>query len=214
LRGFSGKTGFKRNNMGPFIEFNDLHPWISLFAALAIGIGFGFALEQAGFSSSRKLAGMFYGYDTTVLKVFFTAAILAMLGTQFLSYFGLIDMKLVYVNTYYMYPAIIGGIIMGLGFVMGGFCPGTGISAVSIGKIDAIFYVVGGLFGAFLFAEFYPHLETLFLSGNKGPVKVPDTLGISDGLFIFIVIVIAVGMFWLAEKAEKRFARPDITAEL
>jgi len=200
--------------MGPFIEFTDLHPWISLFAALLIGIGFGFALEQAGFSSSRKLAGMFYGYDTTVLKVFFTAAIVAMLGTQFLSYFGMIDMKLVYVNTYFMYPAIIGGIIMGLGFVMGGFCPGTGISAVSIGKIDAIFYVVGGLFGAFLFAEFYPYLEKLFLSGNKGPVKVPDALGISDGLFIFLVIVIAVGMFWMAEKAEKKFARPDIMAEV
>lgn len=214
LPGFSGKTGFNLKPMGPFTEFNDLHPWISLFAALIIGIGFGFALEQAGFSSSRKLAGMFYGYDTTVLKVFFTAAIVAMLGTQFLSYFGLIDMKLVYVNHYYMYPAIIGGTIMGLGFVMGGFCPGTGISAVSIGKIDALFYVVGGLIGAFLFAEFYPHLEKLFLSGYKGPVKVPDTLGISDGLFIFIVIVIAVGMFWLAEKAEKKFARPDIISEL
>ncbi len=200
--------------MGPFIEFTDLHPWISLFAALLIGVGFGFALEQAGFSSSRKLAGMFYGYDTTVLKVFFTAAIVAMLGTQFLSYFGLIDMKLVYVNTYYMYPAIIGGIIMGLGFVMGGFCPGTGISAVSIGKIDAIFYVAGGLFGAFLFAEFYPYLEKLFLSGNKGPVKLSDSLGMSDGLFIFLVIVMAVAMFWLAEKAEKKFARPDIMAEV
>ena len=214
LPGSSGKTGYKSKIMGPFIEFTDLHPWISLFAALLIGIGFGFALEQAGFSSSRKLAGMFYGYDTTVLKVFFTAAIVAMLGTQFLSYFGMIDMKLVYVNTYFMYPAIIGGIIMGLGFVMGGFCPGTGISAVSIGKIDAIFYVVGGLFGAFLFAEFYPYLEKLFLSGNKGPVKVPDALGISDGLFIFLVIVIAVGMFWMAEKAEKKFARPDIMAEV
>ena len=200
--------------MGPFIEFNNLHPWISLFAALAIGVGFGFALEQAGFSSSRKLAGMFYGYDTTVLKVFFTAAIIAMLGTQFLNYFGLIDMKLVYVNPYFVYPAIIGGIIMGLGFVMGGFCPGTGISAVSIGKIDALFYVAGGLFGAFLFAEFYPHLEKLFLSGSKGPVKVPVALGISDGLFIFIVIIIAVGMFWIAEKAEKKFARPDIISEL
>jgi uncharacterized protein len=199
--------------MGPFIAFNEIHPWISLFIAILIGIGFGFALEQAGFSSSRKLAGMFYGYDTTVLKVFFTAAIVAMLGTLFLSYFGLIDMKLVYVNHYYMYPAIIGGVIMGAGFVMGGFCPGTGISAVSIGKIDALFYIFGGLFGAFAFGEFYPQLEKLFLSGYKGPVKVPDSLGMSDGLFVFIVIAIAVGMFWFAEKAEKRFARPDITAE-
>jgi uncharacterized protein len=199
--------------MGPFISLTDAHPWLGFLAALIIGIGFGFALEQAGFSSSRKLAGMFYGYDTTVLKVFFTAAIVAMLGTQFLNYFGLIDMKLVYVNQFYVYSAIIGGVIMGAGFVMGGFCPGTGISAVSIGKIDAFFYLLGGATGAFLFGEFYPRLEGLFLSGYKGPVKVSDSLGIGDGLFIFIVIVIAAAMFWIAEIAEKRFARPDITSE-
>ena len=52
--------------------------WLDLLIALLIGIGFGFSLEQAGFSSSRKLAGMFYGYDTTVIKVFFTAAIVAL----------------------------------------------------------------------------------------------------------------------------------------
>lgn len=54
-----------------------------------IGIGFGFALEQAGISSSRKLVGMFYGYDTTVLKVFFTAAIFALVDPQIMNYIGL-----------------------------------------------------------------------------------------------------------------------------
>ncbi len=200
--------------MAPFIELAESSPWISFMAATIIGIGFGFALEQAGFSSSRKLVGMFYGYDTTVLKVFFTAAIVAMLGTQFLSYFGLIDMKLVYVNPYYPYAAIIGGVIMGAGFVMGGFCPGTGISALSIGKIDAFFYLVGGAFGAYLFGEFFSTFEKLFLAGFKGPVKLPDSLGISDGLFVFIVILAAITMFWLAERAEKMFARPDIIAEI
>jgi hypothetical protein len=200
--------------MGPFIELAESSPWISFLAATIIGIGFGFALEQAGFSSSRKLVGMFYGYDTTVLKVFFTAAIVAMLGTQFLSYFGLIDMKLVYVNPYFVYPAIVGGVIMGAGFIMGGFCPGTGISAASIGKIDAFMYLIGGAFGAFLFGEFYPKLEKLFLSGDKGPVKLSATLGMSDGVFVFFVILAATAMFWIAEKAEKRFARPDITSEI
>ena len=200
--------------MSPFIEITNTSPLLGFLAALIIGIGFGFALEQAGFSSSRKLAGMFYGYDTTVLKVFFTAAIVAMLGTQFLQYFGMLDMKQVYVNHYYVYAAIVGGVIMGAGFVMGGFCPGTGISALSIGKIDALFYILGGFFGAFLFAEFYPLLENLFLAGYKGPVTLPETFGISDGLFIFLVILAAVGMFWLAEKAEKRFARPDISSEI
>ena len=181
---------------------------------LLIGIGFGIALEQAGFSSSRKLAGMFYGYDTTVLKVFFTAAIVAMIGSQFLVYFGLLDMSRVYVNPFYVNSAIVGGVIMGPGFVMGGFCPGTGISALSIGKIDAFFFLLGGALGALLFGEFYPWLATLFLSGYKGPQVLPEILGMSRGLFLFLVILVAVGMFWLAEKAEKKYARADIISEL
>jgi hypothetical protein len=200
--------------MSPFIDLISSSPALSFTAALLIGIGFGFALEQAGFSSSRKLAGMFYGYDATVLKVFFTAAITAMLGAQFLQYFGMLDLNQVFINHYYVYAAIVGGVIMGAGFVMGGFCPGTGISALSIGKIDALFYLLGGAFGAFLFGEFYPSIEKLFMAGYKGPVRVPDMLGISDGLFTLLVIVAAVAMFWIAEKAEKRFARPDITSEL
>jgi uncharacterized membrane protein YedE/YeeE len=123
-------------------------------------------------------------------------------------------MKQVFINQYYVYASIVGGVIMGAGFVMGGFCPGTSISAFSIGKIDALFYILGGAFGAFLFGELYPSLEKLFLAGYKGPVTLPETLGISDGVFIFLVILAAVAMFWIAEKAEKKFARPDITAEL
>ena len=192
--------------MSPFIEITSSSPLLSFLTALIIGIGFGFALEQAGFSSSRKLAGMFYGYDTTVLKVFFTAAIVAMLGTQFLQYFGMLDMKQVYINPYFVYASIAGGIIMGAGFVMGGFCPGTGISALSIGKIDALFYLLGGAFGTFIFGEVYPSLETFFLAGDKGPVILPESLWLRDGVFILLVILAATGMFWLAEKAEKRFA--------
>lgn len=185
-----------------------------LTIALLIGIGFGFALEQAGFSSSRKLAGMFYGYDTTVLKVFFTAAIVALLGSQVLSYFGLLDMSLVFVNHYFLWPTIVGGIIMGAGFIIGGFCPGTGFSAVAIGKIDALFYLLGGLVGAFLFAELYPFISDFANGSAKGPVKINEWMGISSSLFAVILIIVAVGMFWVAELAEKKYARPEISKEL
>ena len=197
--------------MAPFTE---LPVWLDLMIALLIGIGFGFALEQAGFSSSRKLVGMFYGYDTTVIKVFFTAAIVALVGSQFLNYFGILDLGRVFVNELYLWASIIGGIIMGAGFILGGFCPGTGLSAMSIGKIDAAFYVLGGLTGAFLFAETYPYIRELAEGSYKGPVKVYDALGLSEGLFILLLIVAAVVMFLIGEAAEKRFARPDITSEL
>jgi uncharacterized membrane protein YedE/YeeE len=200
--------------MGPISSLVQLPHWLDLLIAFLIGTGFGFSLEQAGFSSGRKLVGMFYGYDTTVIKVFFTAAIVALIGSQFLSYFGLLDLNKVFVNEYYVIPAIAGGVIMGLGFIVGGFCPGTGLSAMSIGKIDAIVFFFGGLTGAFLFAEAYPYIKTLADGTYKGPVKINELLGLSPGLFTFLLVVAAAAMFWLAEKAEKRFARPDISNEL
>lgn len=200
--------------MGPIQITPDFSAWLRLLTALIIGIGFGFSLEQAGFSSSRKLAGMFYGYDTTVLKVFFTAAVVALIGAQLLSFFGLLDLDLVFVNQFYVLPAIIGGVVMGLGFVMGGFCPGTGFSALAIGKIDALFYLVGGFCGAWLFAEVYPLISGFANSGYKGPVKINEWLGINPAVFSLFLILIAAAMFWVAEKAEVKYARPDITKEL
>lgn len=195
----------------PIVTMFQLPEWADLLFALFIGVGFGYALEQGGFSSSRKLAGMFYGYDTTVLKVFFTAAIVALVGSQLLGYFGILDLQMVYVNEYYVNAAIIGGVIMGAGFIMGGFCPGTGVCAASIGKTDAMVYLLGGLTGAFLFAESWPLIEDMAMKNYRGAVTMDEALGITPGLFSFLLIVAAVGMFWLAEKAEKRFAREGVS---
>ena len=73
--------------MGPFVP-DIISDELNLVVALLLGIAFGAVLEQAGFSSSRKLAGVFYGYDFTVLRVFFTAGVTAMLGVILLA-FGL-----------------------------------------------------------------------------------------------------------------------------
>lgn len=200
--------------MAPLSSLYSFPEWLNILTAFLIGTGFGFALEQAGFSSSRKLAGMFYGYDATVLKVFFTAAIVALIGSQFLSWFGLLNLSQVYVNEFYVTASIVGGIIMGAGFIMGGFCPGTGLCAMSIGKIDAMVFIAGGFTGALLFTETYPMIEGLANANYRGPVKVNEVLGLSPGLFTFILVAAAAAMFWVAELAEKKFARPEITNEL
>jgi uncharacterized membrane protein YedE/YeeE len=200
--------------MGPIIPLFEISQEINLLIAFLIGLGFGFALEQAGFSSSRKLAGMFYGYDITVLKVFFTAAITAMLGLLFMNYLGMIDMSIVYVNDYYMASAIIGGVIMGAGFIIGGFCPGTSVCAAAIGKIDAMYFIGGSFIGMLLFGQTYPVWEKLHNSQHLGSIKLSDTIGVSDGILGLIVIVAAVMMFWLGEMAEKKFKREDISKEL
>jgi len=200
--------------MGPLSSYFVFPEWLNMLTAFLIGTGFGFALEQGGFSSSRKLAGMFYGYDATVLKVFFTAAIVALIGSQLMSYLGLLNLNQVYVNEFYVTAAIVGGIIMGAGFIMGGFCPGTGLCAMSIGKVDAIVFVAGGLAGAFIFAETYPYIQEMANARYKGSVRINESLGLSPGVFALLMICAAAVMFWFAEIAEKRFARPEITSEL
>ena len=193
--------------MGPLIVYDIISSNTNLLLAFFIGTGFGFVLEQSGFSSSRKLAGMFYGYDTTVLKVFFTAAITGMLGLLFFSLFGWMDLNMVYVNPTYLTSAITGGVIMGAGFILGGFCPGTSFCAAAIGKIDGMVFIGGLFIGIIIFTEGYPVWENLYYAGFMGAPRINEMLGLSQGFFGFLLILAAFGMFWVGEWAEKKFAR-------
>jgi hypothetical protein len=191
--------------MGPLVIFEHISPDTNMFLAFLIGIAFGFVLEASGFSSSRKLAGQFYGYDTTVIKVFFTAAITAGIGLLFFGLFGWIDLDLIYINPFFKWSTIVGGAIMGVGFIVGGFCPGTSFTGVAIGKIDAMVFVGGLFIGVFIFTEGYPLFEKLYMGSDKGTPKVSEILGISDGLFLLGLVVVAFGMFYVADWAEKKF---------
>jgi rhodanese-related sulfurtransferase len=177
---------------------------LNILSGLLVGIAFGYVLEQAGFSSSRRLAGLFYGYDFTVLRVFFTAAITAMAGTLILGSVGLLDLDFIYVNPMFLAPAIVGGAIMGVGFILGGYCPGTGVCAAAIGKKDAIVFVAGGFLGVLLYGELYPTFSGFVNDGGLGPLKVYDSLGISRGAFALALIVAALAAFAATSWIEKR----------
>jgi hypothetical protein len=177
--------------------------------ALLLGIGFGFALEASGFSSSRKIMGTFFGYDFVVLRVFFTAAVTAMIGIMYFDFMGWMDASLLYINPYYVSSAIIGGIIMGLGFALGGYCPGTSFCGVAIGKIDAMVFVGGLLIGILIFSELYPLFEGIYNSGNLGGAKIYELLGMRETVFAFLLIVAAVGMFYGAAFVEKKVKKVE-----
>jgi rhodanese-related sulfurtransferase len=189
--------------MGPLVP-DIIGNELNFVAALFIGIAFGFILEQAGFSTSKKLVGLFYGYDFTVLRVFFTAGVTAMIGVITLGHFGLLDISLIYINPTFLWSAIVGGLIMGLGFVIGGYCPGTSFCGAAIGKIDAMFFIFGSFIGVFIFAEGYPVFETLYKAEAWGNVRIFDTIGMSQGLFAFLLTAVAVGAFWATTLIENK----------
>ena len=189
--------------MGPLVPFI-LSNEFNLIIALIAGIGFGFVLEQAGFSSTKKLVGLFYGYDFTVLKVFFTAGVTAMIGVLLLAQWGLLDLSLIYINPTFLWSALLGGAIMGVGFIIGGFCPGTSICAASIGKLDGLAFVIGGGLGVILFAEGYPLLKNIYLSEAWGGVLMNEMLGMSKIMFAFLLTTVAFIAFYLTGLLENR----------
>lgn len=195
--------------IGPLIPMGVIPETWNNVIALGLGMGFGFALEASGFSSSRKIMGTFFGYDFVVLRVFFTAAITAMTGIIYFDYMGWMDASMLYINPYYVMSAIVGGIIMGLGFALGGFCPGTSFSAMAIGKIDAMVFSVGLFIGIYIFSEAYPLFEGLYNSGNMGGAKIYDLLGMRESVFAFLLIVAAVGMFYGAAFVEKKVKKVE-----
>lgn len=189
--------------MGPLVP-DIISIEFDLVVAFLVGIGFGFVLEQAGFSATRKLAGLFYGYDFTVLRVFFTAGVTAMIGVLLLSHFDLLDLGLIYVNPTFLWSALLGGAIMGAGFIIGGFCPGTSFCAAAIGKIDGMIFVIGSFIGILLFAELYPALEGIYTAESWGAVRIDTYLGLSPELFALILTLVAVAAFVMVTRIENR----------
>ena len=107
--------------MAPFDLAATLGTAGSIVVLLVIGFGFGFARERAGFGNSCKLAAQFYLHDMTVLKVMFTAIVVAMLLVFWASALMQLDFERVFVNPTYLWPGIIGGLLLGVGFIIGGY---------------------------------------------------------------------------------------------
>jgi hypothetical protein len=194
----------------PLFEVIHVSAGVDFFVAVLIGIVMGVALEQGGFGNSRKMSAMFFFKDMTVFKVMFTAIAIAMTGMTFFRLIGVLNYDAVYLNPSIIVPGIIGGLIMGMGFVLGGYCPGTSFAGIVSLKYDAMFYMGGIFIGMFAFGETEVLWADVFhkdgaysgFMGNR--VTLDGFFHIPYWLVTIIVIVIAVaGMKW-AESIEKK----------
>jgi hypothetical protein len=190
----------------PLYKFGLFGDSFSLVIAFLIGIGFGFFLERAGFGSSKKLVAQFYLTDMAVFKVMFSAIITAMIGLFYLGWIGWLDLSLVYVSPTYILPQLAGGFILGIGFVVGGYCPGTSCVGVSTGRMDAAVFLLGLMAGIFVFGEAFPWMENFYNATPMGQITLPELLNMSYGLVVFIIALVAVGGFAGASWVERRMA--------
>lgn len=195
------------------IAVSAANPWTYVLFGV-IGFAFGFTLEMSGFGDSRKLAAQFYFTELTVLKVMFTAIVTAMVLLFGAVSLGILNYSQVWVNPTYLWSGIVGGLIMGVGFIIGGFCPTTSLASASTGKIDGMMFMLGGFVGAALFAETEPLFTNWYNnSGYYGRVTLDQVFGIPMGAVVLIVVLMALFMFWGSEQLERIVGKKDMTHE-
>ncbi|MBK9374789.1 MAG: YeeE/YedE family protein [Holophagales bacterium] len=178
-----------------------------LLLGTLIGFAFGFVLERAGFGNAKNLAAQFYLTDTRVLKVMFSAIATACAGIGLLSGFGVLDLSLLTVPETFIGPHVAGGLLLGIGFIVSGYCPGTGVVAMASGKWDGLMSIVGVMIGSLLFGFVYGPLEGFYQSGAMGSVTIAQALGLPFPVLAAGVVLMAVGCFLGAEKLEQIFAK-------
>lgn len=186
------------------IEQGQIDQPIGLFAALLIGLGFGFWLERAGFGSSKKLTAIFYFVDFAVLKVMFSAVVTAAVGLTVLGRFGVVDLSALSIPETSVMRQLVGGVVFGIGFVWGGWCPGTAIVGVAAAKWDAAIFLMGSILGATAFAFIVPQEMPAWYATCTSVLT--ESTGLSRGLLTVIVVAVALAAFVGAEAIERRRA--------
>jgi rhodanese-related sulfurtransferase len=196
-----------------FIAVSAANPWTYVLFGV-IGFAFGFTLEMSGFGDSRKLAAQFYFTELTVLKVMFTAIVTAMVLLFGAVGLGILNFSQVWVNPTYLWSGIVGGLIMGVGFIIGGFCPTTSLASASTGKIDGMFFMLGGFVGAFLFGETEQYFTQWYNnSGYYGRVTLDQVFNLPIGVVVLLVVLMALFMFWGSEQLERIVGKKDMSRE-
>ena len=186
---------------------------VDVLTTVLIGFAFGFVLEKAGFGNSRNLAAQFYLSDMRVLKVMFSAIVTAMLLIFAASALGWVDFERVFVPPTYLGASLAGGAALGVGFIIGGYCPGTSLVALATFKWDGLVFAFGVACGMLLFGLMAPSLMTFWTTaGALGRVTIFEWLGVEAGIVVSAVLLMAIGAFYLAEIAEARivWAKPPV----
>lgn len=175
----------------------------SLVVAFAIGFFFGLALEQAGFGNARKLTAQFYLHDMAVYKVMFTAVVTSMFLTQLAVALGWLDFRAVFVPPTYLWAQVVGGLLLGIGFLVGGYCPGTSVVSVASGKLDGMVYVLGFFAGLAVFPYLYDAMGSFYSAGAIGVVTLFDWVPVAPLLLAGAFVVVAVASFFGVVRLER-----------
>ncbi len=184
--------------------------------ALASGILFGYVLEQAGFASPGKLTAQFRFTDWSVFKVMFTAILVASVGILLLQIDDSFGSRGFYIPRTALGAAVAGGVFIGAGMAIGGYCPGTSVVGAMSGRIDGLVFALGMIVGIWGFSFEFDTvwMQQLLHSGEIGQKTLPALFGISPWTVVAALTALALVIFLLGSRLERRLQETHSTQAL
>jgi uncharacterized membrane protein YedE/YeeE len=167
-----------------------------------IGGLFGAALFLGGLAEPDKIVGTLRLKDFHAMRTIAVFVLAGILGTWFLELGGVAHFS---VKPASMLTVTIGGALLGIGFGLTGYCPGTGLACAASGRLDALVTVIGMFFGALVFILIYPAIiKPLDAVANYGKVMLPEITGISRGIWVWAIVIVGTIVLIVTSRGQKK----------
>lgn len=179
----------------------------SLVLAVLFGAVFGVLLHRGGVTSYNVIVNQFRLRDFTVLRVMLTAVIVGGIGVLVLHSLSSGGKPLAnyHIKSAQMLGVLLGSGIFGVGMVLYGYCPGTGVAAIATGSLHALVGAVGMLVGGMAYAMSFNWVnENVLKVADLGKKRLPDVVPLPDWAWFVGLLVIAAVVFALLRKLESR----------
>ena len=179
--------------------------YTGILSGLFCGLVFGFALERAGFASACKLTAQMRFRDWAVFNVMFTAILVSAFGLWLLQITGVMPAEEIFIPTTYLWATLLGGVGVGAGMAIGGYCPGTSVVGFMSGRIDGLVFLIGIVAGTWIFAGAFDAMEPL-LEALPGPEAqtLGELLHVPDLVILLGLTAVAAVVGWMTTKPAQR----------
>ncbi len=178
--------------------------WPFYVSALLAGAAFGYVTQRGGFCLTRAVSNFFIFGDTTLVRAYVLALVVAMIGVQTLEAAGLVEVP---IRPFHWMANITGGFAFGVGMIVSGGCAGSTWYRVGEGAIGAWVVLLGFAMGATtagvgILSSLRRFLQTPNIEIRGEAPTLPVLLNVSP--WIVVVVLTTATLVLLARSRNER----------